>query len=224
MNFRYPIFLDLTGKKCLVIGEGYEVAAKVRGLVNAVARVTYVNARAEAAIEELAAAGVVDWQRRDFEPADLDGCFLVITDREDNEEVFRLAEERNILCNAVDDPEHCRFSFGSVHRRGELTMAISTNGWAPAVAVRLRQWLEREIGPEYEGLLELLKQVRPEITSRVPEFDARRALWYKIVDSDVLDALRAGKRIEAESKVRQLIEEAVSSTSRSDTSGGDEGR
>ena len=58
----------------------------------------------------------------------------------------------------MDDPEHCRFSFGSIHRQGELTIAISTNGWAPAVAVRLKERFQREIGTEYGDFLELLKR------------------------------------------------------------------
>lgn len=218
MNFRYPIFLDLAGKRCLVTGEGYEVAAKVQGLVDAGAHVTYVNPRAEPAIERLASAGAVRWQAREFASDDLTGCFLVISDRDDNSEIFRLAEERNVLCNSVDDPENCRFSFGSIHRRGELTIAISTNGWAPAVAVRLRQRFEREIGPEYTAFLALLKQVRPAITGRIPDFIARRDLWYRIVDSEALEKLREGQPAEAESVVRGLIEEALSSISRSDTS------
>jgi precorrin-2 dehydrogenase / sirohydrochlorin ferrochelatase len=206
MNFRYPIFLDLSGKKCLVIGEGHEVAGKVQGLVDAGARVSYINPRAEASIEALGALGLVAWHARDFAPADLDGCFLAITDRDNNGEIFRLAEERGVLCNAVDDPEHCRFSFGSVHRQGDLTIAISTNGAAPAIAVRLREWLAREIGPEYADLLKMLRDVRPEIAARVETFSARRELWYKILDSELLTKLRQGQRGEAERMLRQMLE------------------
>ncbi|HEY3453063.1 MAG TPA: bifunctional precorrin-2 dehydrogenase/sirohydrochlorin ferrochelatase [Bryobacteraceae bacterium] len=209
MNFRYPIFLDLSGKTCLVVGEGHEIAGKVRGLVDAGATVRYVNPRAEAAIEALAASGMISWQRREFEEHDLDGCFLAIADCEDNAEIFRLAEERRVLINAVDDPEHCRFSFGSVHRQGDLTIAISTNGAAPALAVRLRERLERDIGAEYGELLRMLRDARDEIGSRVTDFSARRALWYRIVDSDILDELRRGRREEAERTLRQMIEEAV---------------
>jgi precorrin-2 dehydrogenase / sirohydrochlorin ferrochelatase len=208
MNFRYSIFLDLSGKKCLVVGEGHEVAAKVQALVDAAAQVLYVNPRADPAIEALAAAGLIAWERRDFERRDLDGCFLTIADREDNSEIFRLAEERQVLVNAVDDPEHCRFSFGSVHRQGDLTIAISTNGAAPALAVRLRERLAREIGPEYQEFLQMLREVRGEIGSRIADFSARRALWYRIIDSDILDKLRAGRSDEAGSALRQMIEDA----------------
>jgi precorrin-2 dehydrogenase / sirohydrochlorin ferrochelatase len=209
MNFRYPIFLDLSGKKCLVAGEGHEIAGKVRSLVDAAAKVTYVNPRADPAIEALAAAGLISWARRAFESSDLDGCFLAIADGEENAEIFRLAEERQVLMNAVDDPEHCRFSFGSVHRQGDLTISISTNGVAPALAVRLREQLEREIGPEYAELLRMLKEVRGEIGERLVEFNARRALWYRIVDSDILDKLREDRRDEASRALRQMIDDSL---------------
>lgn len=209
MNFRYPIFLDLSGKRCLVIGEGHEIAGKVRALVDAAAKVIYVNPRAVPAIEELAEAGRISWARRGFEPPDLDGCFLAIADGDDNAEIFRLAEEHRVLVNAVDDPEHCRFSFGSVHRQGDLTISISTNGVAPALAVRLRERLEREIGPEYAELLRMLKEVRGEIGARLADFSARRALWYQIVDSDILAKLREGRRDEAKRTLRQMIDDSL---------------
>ena len=224
MNFRYPIFLDLSDKRCLVIGEGYEVAGKVRSLVDAAAQVTYVNPHAELELQQLAAAGLIVWHQRNFQSSDLDGCFLVISDLADNAPIFRLCEQRGILCNSVDDPEHCRFSFGSIHRRGDLTIAISTNGWAPALAVRLKEKFQREIGPEFEALLQMLKAVRPEVTSRMADFGARKALWYRIVDSDLLQLLRDGRGQDAQKALREMIEDAVSSISRSDISSDDDHR
>jgi siroheme synthase-like protein len=221
VNFRYPIFLDLTGRKCLVTGEGYEIAGKVRALVDASANVTYVNPRAAPEIEQLAAMGLVHWDQRAFVPDDLEDCFLVIADCEDNAAIFQMAEQRKALCNAVDDPEHCRFSFGSVHRQGELTIAISTNGWAPALAVRIRQQLEREIGPEYAALLEILKRLRPVVTEHIPDFGARRELWYRIVDSNALELLRAGDTAAAEALIQTMVDDAFNSTLRFDTCGGD---
>ena len=190
MNFRYPVFLDLSGKNCLVIGEGQEMAAKAKALVEAGANVRRVNPR-------------------EFQTADLENCFLVITGQPDNSEVFRLAEKKGILCNSVDDPEHCRFSFGAVHRQGDLTIAISTNGSAPALAVRLKEGLQNQIGPEYGELLGLLKTVRTEITTRIPDFTARRQLWYRIMDSEVLSLLRGGEREAASQALRGMIEEVI---------------
>jgi precorrin-2 dehydrogenase/sirohydrochlorin ferrochelatase len=213
VNFRYPIFLDLSGRKCLVTGEGYEVAGKVRALVDAGAQVTYVNPSAEDSIRELATQSLIVWKRREFLADDLNDCFLVITDCDENSEVFRLAEQRRVLCNAVDDPTNCRFTFGSVHRQGDLTVAISTNGQAPAVAVRLRQKLQREIGPEYAALLAMLRVFRPVITKGIPKFNARRNLWYRIVDSSALSHLRQGQIEAAAETICAMIDEALAASS-----------
>lgn len=212
MNFRYPIYLDLTGKRCVVTGEGFEVAAKVLALVEASAQVTYINPTAVPEIEELIKASKIAWECRGFRPDDLNGCFLMITSRPDNAEIFRLAEDRGILCNAVDDPKNCRFSHGSVHRQGDLTIGISTNGTAPAVAVRLKEMLQREVGPEYKELLDLLVKVRPEINARIKAFGQRKELWYRIVDSEALGLFRAGNPEAARKLVQEIIESAISST------------
>jgi precorrin-2 dehydrogenase/sirohydrochlorin ferrochelatase len=220
VNFRFPVFLDLSGKKCLVTGEGLEVPAKVQALVDASANVTYVNPSAGPMIETLAAAGLIEWKQRNFQAGDLTDCFLAITDHDDNSEIFQLAEEQRVLCNAVDDPKNCRFSFGSVHRQGDLTIAISTNGSAPALAVRLREWLQHEVGPEYGALLALLKEVRQQITERIPEFDARRELWYRIVDSDVLALLREGRTEQVYAEIHDMIEDAIQSVMLASASAG----
>ena len=209
VNFRYPIFLDLTGRRCVVTGEGYEVAGKVQALAEASADVLYVNFDAVPAIRELAENGAIRWEPRDFRPEDLDGCFLIITSHPDNAEIFRLAEERKVLCNAVDDPKHCRYSYGSIHRQGDLTIGISTNGVAPAIAVRLKQRLQVEIGPEYKELLEILRQLRPEINRRISDFEDRKKLWYQIVDSEALVLLRGSQRQAAQDLIQSLIEIAT---------------
>ena len=209
MNFRYPIFLDLTGKKCLITGAGFEVAGKVRALVDAGANVTYVNPDAEESIRELADEKRLRWKPRKFRRSDLKHCFLVITDGKNNSVIFELAEKRGVLCNSVDDPPRCRFSFGSIHRQGDLTIAISTNGQAPAVAVRLRQKLQRDIGPEYAALLAMLKVFRPSITASLPTFNARRDLWYRLVDSSVLEVLKNGEVEKAGEIICKLIDEAI---------------
>lgn len=209
MNFHYPVFLDLTGKRCLVIGEGAELAAKIRDLVSSGARVLYVNPRAETAIARLAAQGAIEWRAGDFAASDLDGSFLVISALADNAEVFRLAEERNILCNSTDDPKHCRFIFPSTHRQKDFTIAISTNGAAPAFAVRMKQRFQREIGPEYGILVDLLKEIRGEIKRRIPDFPRRRELWYRIIDSDILEKIRAGNIEGARGEIREWIDNAL---------------
>jgi siroheme synthase-like protein len=209
VNFRYPIFLDLSGKRCVVTGEGAELAAKIQDLCSSGAEVIYIHPRADPIIAKLARSGVIEWRRRAFVPADLDGCFLVITASRTETEIFRLAESQNVLCNAVDDPSHCRFIFGSVYRSGDLTIAVSTNGAAPALAVRLRERFQRELGAEYGQFLELLKELRVEIKARIPDFARRRELWYRIIDSPALEELRVEGPEKARATIRGLINETA---------------
>jgi precorrin-2 dehydrogenase / sirohydrochlorin ferrochelatase len=201
--------LEVAGKACLVTGEGFEIASKVRTLVDLGALVTYVNPTAAPEIQAMAETELVTWKAREYQQQDLEGCFLVITSGSQNAEVFRQAEERNVLCNAVDDPVHCRYSYGSTHRQGDLTIAISTNGIAPALAVRIRERLQNEVREEYKHLLDLLREFRPQITARISSFDERRKLWYRIVDSSALQLLRIGHMEEARSLIQNLIDEAA---------------
>ena len=102
-------------------------------------------------------AGAITWEARAFNSADLDGIFLVIAatnSRDLNAAIFHEARQRNILCNVVDDPEYCDFYYPAVVRRGDLQMAISTNGQSPALAQRIRRELEIQFGPEYGEWLE----------------------------------------------------------------------
>ena len=105
----------------------------------------------------------------------------------------------------MDDVEHCDFIAGSVVRRGPLTVAISTGGCAPALAVRLREWLQRELGPEYATFLEMMRTVREPMARRYADFDERRTRWYELVDSDIIEHLRAGRTEVARGRLAQLI-------------------
>jgi siroheme synthase-like protein len=208
LNFRYPVFLNVEKKRCLVVGEGSELAAKIATLVARGAEVIYVNPTAVEAIAKLAREGKLAWRKRVFDSTDLDSCFLVISNQRDNAELFKLAEERGVLCNAADDPRHCRFTFGSVLSRGPLTIGISTNGAAPALAVRLKQRIEREIGEEYAAFTEMLGDLRSEIASSIPNFEIRRELWYRLVDSDAPLLIRKGDVLGARRLLRAMVDEA----------------
>jgi len=159
----FPMFVKLEGRMVLVVGAGAIAEQKIDGLLAARARVKVVAPRATAQIAKWALCEVLEWHARPFEPADVDGAYLVITATSApgvNSAVYQQAEARQIFCNAVDDLENCHFYYGSVVRRGDLQIAISTNGKSPALAQRLRKQLEAQFGPEYESWLELLGAAR----------------------------------------------------------------
>lgn len=195
MSWSYPVFLDLRGRHAVVIGCGFAAREKVMGLVEAGAEVTLLAADAGPELRALAAQGTICHVVRDYRAGDLEGFFLAVSaydDRSRNEAPWREALARNILFNAVDDPPRCGFSFPSVHRRGDLAIAISTNGKCPALAVRLKQRLEREIGPEYAAAVEVFGGMRDEIAGAAPDFERRKRLWYRLVDSGIAGGMRAG--------------------------------
>lgn len=184
----YPVFLDLRGRSCLVIGDGPLAEEKVQGL--------------------LAAGAVVTRRPGGYEEGDLDGMVLVIVCGQPPEvadAVWQEARRHNVLINTVDDLPRCGFLAPAIVRRGDLAVAISTNGKAPALAVRLRQWLESELGEEYGRFLSLAGSVRAPLLASRPDFGERRELWYRLVDSDVLDLLRQGDEETARARFEEIL-------------------
>ncbi len=205
----YPLFLvGLEKRRCVVLGGGPEAQRKVEGLLECDAATTVIARDATDRIRALAADQRLTWIERDYRRGDLRGAFLVIAERRDravNSRIWDEAQAAGALLNIMDDVEHCDFIAGSVIRRGPLTVAVSTGGCAPALAVRLRERLQRELGPEYATFLEMLRALREPMIRRYPDFDERRTRWYELVDSDVLELLRAGRTELARGRLEQLV-------------------
>ena len=159
----FPIFVKLQGRLVVVVGGGEIAAGKIDGLLRACARVRVIAPEVHKALAEPIRNRKIEWVPRIFQAGDLSDATLVIAATSAlgvNASVFREAEARGILCNAVDDIENCHFYYGSIVQRGDLQIAISTNGKSPALAQRLRQELEQQFGPEYEVWLEWLGAAR----------------------------------------------------------------
>jgi siroheme synthase-like protein len=159
----FPIFVKLEGRLVVVVGGGEIAAGKIDGLLRAGARVRVIAPEVHASFAEPIRNRKIEWVPRKFEAGDISDATLVIAATSApgvNASVFREAEARGILCNAVDDIENCHFYYGSIVQRGDLQIAISTNGKSPALAQRLRQELEQQFGPEYEVWLEWLGAAR----------------------------------------------------------------
>jgi len=178
----FPMMIKLAGRKCVVIGAGKVAAAKVEGLLSCGARVVVIGPKAVRRIRDRANAGKLVWRRRRFSPHDLRGAFLAIAATDSpstNESVFRFCQAREVLCNSVDDPEHCDFFYPAVVRRGPVQIAISTSGRSPALAARLRRELGRQFGPEWSAFVERVGRKRQEIL-RLPQSTQRKRLLKEI--------------------------------------------
>lgn len=209
----YPIFLvGLAERRCVVIGGGQEAERKVKGLLDSAATVTVISTDLTQQLQVWANKDLITWVPRAYEAGDLQSAFLVIAtevEPQTNARIWQEAQTVGALINVVDDPAHSTFIAGSIMRQGSLTMAISTSGCAPALAVRLRQQLEQEFGPEYAAFLDLMRELREPLAARYPDFQERRARWYALVDSDILALLRAGQPHLARQRAATIVEEAM---------------
>jgi precorrin-2 dehydrogenase/sirohydrochlorin ferrochelatase len=186
----FPMFVKLEGRSCLVVGAGTIGEPKIGSLLASGASVRVIAPRASAAVAEWARAGEITWEAREFNSSDLDGVFLVIaatSSRDVNETIFLEARQRNILCNVVDDPEHCDFYYPAVVRRGDLQLAISTNGNSPALAQRIRRDLEVQFGPEYGEWLAELGKIRHQLFASEMNPDDRRRRLHELASREAFE-------------------------------------
>jgi precorrin-2 dehydrogenase / sirohydrochlorin ferrochelatase len=204
-NF-YMAAINLTGRRCLVVGAGSVGLEKIEGLLAAGARVVAVAPRAGDEVRSLAESGSITWERRDYRTSDLDACFLAIaatSDTDVNIAVYNDAEVHSMLVNVVDVPPLCNFILPAIVRRGPIAIAISTAGASPALAKRMKAQIADEFGDEYARLALMLNEVRGWAKATLPTYQDRKAFFESIVDGepDPIELLRRGD----EAAVKSLI-------------------
>ena len=193
----FPAFLKLAGRRCVVVGAGPVAEEKIEGLLRAGADVRVVAPDATRRIRELARKKKIRWDERLFRASDLGGAFLIVAATSSpslHAQIYRQARRRGVLCNVADDPEHCVFYYGSVVRRGELQIAISTGGHSPALAQRLRKEMEKEFGAEYEEWLKELGKIRKRLFAKKITPERRRALLHGLASETSFEEFLGRKR------------------------------
>ena len=207
----YPVNLIVDGRRCLVVGGGPVALHKVRGLVEAGARVTVVGPELVPEIVELArdaASGdaAVVAEVRPYRPGEAAGYRLVVAATGDpavNQQVYDDAEAAGVWINSADDPDRCTVTLPARLRQGRLTVTVSTAGHSPAVAAWLRDRLAGELGPEYDQLIGLLADERTHLRSEgrsTEDVD-----WRSALDSGILELVRAGRLEAARERLRSCL-------------------
>jgi len=189
-----------------LIGAGEIGLQKIRAFLDSGAQVHVVAPEALPEIEALAQEGRVRWSKRGYETADLDGVTLVIAATDDPALQQRIAaesRERRIWVNIVDVPPLCDFIAPAIVRRGDIQVAISTGGAAPALAKFLRQKVEQVLGPEYADFVQMVKQYRPDIL-KLPK-PQRMDLWNRMVNDDFMAQIRRDGIAPAEARLKEWI-------------------
>jgi siroheme synthase-like protein len=195
------MFLKLEGKRCLVVGAGKVGEPKIASLIDSGARVDVVALEATETVHAWALAGAITLEIRRFAIDDLENIFLAVVatgSRSLNESIYREAERRGVLCNVVDVPEYCDFYYGAVVRRGDLQIAISTNGQSPSLAQKLRQQLERQFGPAYAQWVAELGETRRHVLASDLDPERKRDLLHSLASRQALDAAIAEQLAKSE--------------------------
>lgn len=193
-----PIFMDIKGRLCLVVGGGEVAHRKTAVLLAAGAAVKAVAPEFSAAFAVL--PGVECIAER-FQPSHLDGAVLVIAATDDgavNREVSQQARARNIPVNVVDNPDLCTFIMPSILDRSPLMVAFSSGGASPVLARMLRGKLETMIPQGYGRLTAFCARLRNTVKARVAEPAMRRIFWENVLEGAIAEKVLAGDEAGAE--------------------------
>ena len=205
----YPVFWDISGKTCVVVGGGEVAARKVVRLLECGARVCVVSPRLASELSVLKKDQRIDHIRDLYKADYLEGSMLVIGATDDeatNAAISRDAKSRGILVNIVDDSPKCDFILPSLVERGDLTIACSTAGKSPALARHLREELERTYGEEYAALTRILGQLR----NKMEKNAGMGKVWFdQLMASGLLEAIRQKDEDRVKCMVRDITGEEV---------------
>jgi precorrin-2 dehydrogenase/sirohydrochlorin ferrochelatase len=202
----YPIFFDLTGRNCLVVGGGAVAEGKVRGLLAANARVSLVAPVLTPELQELAASGRIAYRQAEYDASDLEGatlCFVATDDGVINARVATDARARNVPVNAADDPANCDFILPAVVRSGSIVLAASTGGASPALARRLREDLTAFLDEGYAPLGDVLATVRSEVRAAGRKIDPEA--WQAAIDARLRTLIAQGRLEDARRRLRRAL-------------------
>jgi precorrin-2 dehydrogenase/sirohydrochlorin ferrochelatase len=192
----YPIFLNLRGKRCVVIGGGNVALRKVKVLLDCGANVTMICPKPHPEIVKLSKKRAIHFIQRDYEKGDLRDAAIAFacTDvKKVNRKVAVDAKEVGVLVNVADDPRPSDFIIPSFFRKGNLTVAISTAGVSPALAKKIRMKLEKSFGKEYGPLLSIIGEIRSAIKKRGIILEPE--IWQEALNLDsLIHLLQAGQR------------------------------
>jgi uroporphyrin-III C-methyltransferase/precorrin-2 dehydrogenase/sirohydrochlorin ferrochelatase len=208
-----PLFLNVRGRSCVVVGGGVVATRKAALLCRAGAALTVVAPRVEEALRELVSAHGGNLALREFDAGDLAGCTLLVAatdDAAENARVAALARARDVLVNVVDQPADCTAIMPAIVDRSPVLIAIGTGGNAPVLARMLRAKLETLIPPAYGELAGYLGGLRARVRDALPDATLRRRWWETVVDGPIAELFFAGRRQAAADAIDDLLERGPS--------------
>jgi precorrin-2 dehydrogenase/sirohydrochlorin ferrochelatase len=201
----YPIYLDIKGKRCVVVGGGEVAYRKALGLKEAGAEVVVISPKFSAGL--LKKKGLILLKQK-YEARCLEGATLVIaatSDKKINRQVWEETQRHGLLINVVDQPELCNFIVPSVVSRGDLLISISTGGASPALARRIREELEERFGQEYADFIYLLSKLRPLAQASLKNEEERRRVLERLASPKILEIVKNKGVSAAGREMRKIV-------------------
>ena len=202
----YPVFLNLTERRCVIIGGGQIAEGKISKLLDSGAKIIVISPDATQGIRGFAERGQIELDLRKYQEGDLQGAFIAIAatnDRMVNQEIFEEAEKQGILLNAVDDMPRCSFIAPSIVEKGPVTVAISTGGASPALARKLREKMEVSSALDWADATSVLSKARQVIKDKQIAVDPQR--WQCCMTDELLTMIQAGHENEALDLLMDLL-------------------
>jgi siroheme synthase-like protein len=194
----YPIYLEMNGRRCVVVGGGTVAERKVEALLEAGAAVTVISPVLTELLKRRVDEQRIGYNAKNYAPGDIAGyelAFVATDDSTINAVVYEEGKIRGVWVNAADDPAHCDFILPAVIRRGDLAVAISTGGGSPAAARAIREELDQYFTPDYAGFVQIAGEVRQELREKSLCASADR--WNKALKGDFRRVIQKGRVEEA---------------------------
>jgi precorrin-2 dehydrogenase / sirohydrochlorin ferrochelatase len=210
----YPVFLDVSGRLCVVVGGGAVAERKLGGLLDAGAEVRVVSPAVTNEIRRLGDAGAIDLRLERYAGPHIDGALLVFAATDDRAVNARVAADAAVvgaLANIADAPDDGAFILPSVVRNGDLCIAVSTGGASPMLAARIADELQLRFGADFGAYVELLGAMRDSIKQITESKAARRAALVALLDDEAAlrEHIAAGRLDAARELATRLAVEAI---------------
>lgn len=203
----YPAFLDLSGKRCVVVGGGAVARRKAEALAEAGARVVVIAPQVDPAL-----TGMAEVVSREYRAGDLEGAWLAVaaTDcAEANRQVAADGDAAGVWVNVADRSAPSSFIVPAGVRRGPITIAVSTAGASPALAAKVRDVVAEAVGPAYGEFAAFLNDARPRVQAAVADPEARRRLLRQVADDGMFECFCREGRVAAEQRLSAMIRGAT---------------
>jgi precorrin-2 dehydrogenase/sirohydrochlorin ferrochelatase len=202
----YPVFLDIKGRDCLVVGGGPVGVRKAKGLEKCGANVTVISQEFCQGFNAIRLK--VTCHEKSYEAKDARGMFFVFAATDNarlNQQIKADALNLNILCNVADAPDKSDFLLPSIVEQGDLVIAVSTSGSSPAMAKTIKKDLAQRFGSEYETFLALMGNIRKDLLACGHAPDRHKEIFYALIEKDILELIKAGDEIKINSVLSEVL-------------------